>query len=169
MELFEAHPGFQLFVDLDGVLVDFEKGIRDLGYDPKKKDFWKVLHRMECDEAEKWWASLEWAPGGQELWNFIKKYRPIILSSPDERPKYRQACENGKVIWVNKHLKPKPGGIIITSDKWKHATKFGILIDDYKKKLIPWEEHGGAGIHYQIGNPTAAIKELIDRFGFPRK
>ena len=124
---------------------------------------------MSYDEAEEWWSNLPWMPGGQELWAYVSQFHPIILSSPDERPGYRDACERGKNKWVQKHLRPQPAAVIITKDKWKHANKFTILIDDRQKVLIPWEEHGGAGIQHNAPNTKATIKELITRFGFPRK
>ncbi len=172
MELFEASTGFQLFVDMDGVLVDFDGGVDTLGAiaGPRDgySDFWKILHGLGPEEVENWWANLGWAPGGQILWNFVKKYDPTILSSPDISPGFQEACEAGKKRWIKKNLNPFPP-FIFEKQKWMHASKFGILIDDTKKKLIPWEEHGGSGIFYQTGNPTSAIKELVDRFGFPRK
>lgn len=171
-EIMEApNTGFQLFVDLDGVLCDFESGIQKLlgQYEFEKKDIWKIIHSMPYEEAEDWWANLDWAPGGQELWSYVSKFHPTILSTPDKRPRYREACERGKNRWVREHLHPKPAGVILTVDKWKHANKFSILIDDRKKVLAPWEEHGGAGILHVAGHTKNTIKELISRFGFPKK
>ena len=173
IELFETHTGFQLFVDLDGVLADFDSGknqiIKGTPSEKQKSEFWKTLHSFSYEEIEDWWANLGMAPGGEILWSYVSKFHPIILSSPDISKGCREACEKGKLRWIKKHLHPSPSSVIITKDKWKHASRFNILIDDRTKVLIPWEEHGGVGIHYETGNPKKTIKELIDRFGFPKK
>lgn len=175
MELFEAQTGFQLYVDMDGVLVDFVGGASKMMGDPSfkldsksnKTEFWKMLHAMDPEELEMAWANFGWAPGGQEFWKFVSKFKPIILSSPGTNS--REIIERGKSAWIKKNLNPSPAGVIFTKDKFKHSGKFNILIDDMNKNTIPWEEHGGNAILYKTGDSKSAIKELITRFGFPRK
>ena len=173
-ELFEAPTGFQIYCDMDGVLVDFEGGVQKIMNNPnyniddknQRKDFWKLMKTMPQEEAVELWATLDWAPGGQELWKYISRFHAAILSSPGYS--LRPLIEAGKMKWIKKNLRPQPSSVILTPDKYKHANKFSILIDDMPKNIIPWEEKGGVGILYKTGNYKPAIKELQDRFGFPK-
>jgi len=81
---------------MDGVLVDFEKGYKDLtGYYTKShtdsNTFWEPIDA----EGPSFWANLPWMPDGQELWRYIKKYKPSILSSPSRS----QTSRVGKDAW----------------------------------------------------------------------
>lgn len=166
--------GFQIYCDMDGVLVDFVKGARDLMNDQslemndkiKKRELWKIHGSMEHQEAIDWWGNLEWAPGGKELWNYIRRFNPGILSAPGKSLK--NDVEQGKMHWIKTHLTPIPKPIIFANNKYQHATNFNILIDDMIKNTIPWEEAGGASILHVFGESKSTIKELQERFGFPK-
>jgi len=181
-ELFETsqNTGFKLFVDLDGVLVDFEKGVSafmaddmsDKGYknlpviqgyamgnNKQSRAFWKKVEMIEESDAIALWTNLGWMSDGKKLWGYINGYNPVILSSPGTSS--RHIIEAGKKIWIDRHLSPKPS-YIFEPDKFKHAKgKPGIqhiLIDDSKKKLDPWEAAGGIGIFHTSASDT--IKQL---------
>lgn len=167
--------GFQLYCDMDGVLVDFIRGARDLMNDQslkqtidptKKQELWKIHGAMSHQEATDWWGNLEWAPGGKELWNYIRRFNPGILSSPGKS--LISAVEQGKMHWIKTHLTPIPKPIIFANNKYQHATNFNILIDDRTKNTIPWEEAGGPSILHIFGESESTIKELQERFGFPK-
>ena len=172
-ELNEAAQSFQLFVDMDGVLVGWDSGVKNLlGSNmtaSQDKDFWKTLHSFSEEEVREWWANLEWAPGGKELWSYVSKFNPSILSAPDQNKKYREACEKGKVDWIKKNLRPQPARMIFQVNKEKNAHKFAILIDDRTKNTVPWEAAGGTAILHETGNAKKTINELQERFGFPKR
>ena len=69
-----------IYCDMDGVLVDFEKGYYDLTGTSTKQfpkgdnSFWQPI----SDAGAEFWATLPWMPDGKELWNYIKKYNPNI-------------------------------------------------------------------------------------------
>jgi len=136
-ELNEATQSFQLFVDMDGVLVGFASGLKSVVGDSmatsEKSDFWKILHSFPEEEVKEWWVNLGWAPGGKELWSYVSKFQPSILSAPDQNKKYREACEKGKAEWIKKNLRPQPARMIFQRDKQKNAHEFAILIDDRTK------------------------------------
>ena len=103
------------------------------------------------------WAGLEWAPGGRELWHFIEPYRPFILSSPlADDP----SSEEGKRIWCKSNLGLSGGRVILAVNKGiSTGDKSGILIDDKPKKL---EQFGQTGILHKTGNAGASIAKLKD-------
>ena len=47
--------------------------------------------------------------------------------------------------------------------------EFAILIDDRTKNTVPWEAAGGVAILHEAGNAKKTIKELQERFGFPKR
>jgi 5'(3')-deoxyribonucleotidase len=99
-----------------------------------------------------------WMQDGKMLWNYLKKYNPIILTTPMNF----EACYEGKAKWVENNL-GKNVECIIIKDKEVFAEKTAILIDDREKILKPWIEKGGIGIHHK--NAILTIKTLKDNYG----
>ena len=96
----EIKPKYIIFCDMDGVLVDFDKGYEDLtGIHTKHADvqdrstFWDTfnssLKKKGMSEYE-YWANLDWEKGGPMLWHYIKPYNPYILTSPSLNPESRE-------------------------------------------------------------------------------
>lgn len=167
---------YHIFCDMDGVLTDFPgqfatyAGEPMEGYEEKhgKAQFWSFAEKA----GEKFWTEMPWMPDGQDLWNYIAKYNPTILSAPSRDSK----CVTGKVKWLQKNvklpnynlqLKSKHGWdgtskIILNSDKFRYCSgSKDILIDDTPKKLDPWIKKGGIGILHKSAQETIAkLKEL---------
>lgn len=146
----------KVMVDLDGVLTDFDKQLAELlnkklvrgwdfGNDPK---IWKKID----DAGSRYWAHMDWMPDGKELWDFIKKLNPTVLTAPSRH----SSCKAGKRVWVKKHLDDTP--IIIDKKKYEHAKEGYILIDDREKNIKKWKEAGGIGILHK--NTKSTIKKL---------
>ncbi len=91
---------------------------------------------------EEFWANLPWMPGGEELWAYIGKYDPYILTAPMDNK--GPGSEKGKRVWIENNLNPKPGVIEMSHDKYNWAIgKDGspnILIDDFPTNTKPWNE-----------------------------
>ena len=98
----------QIFCDLDGVLVDFNRGFKNIDanedkltpdkYNDKhgKHSMWKIVD----PEGESFWARLKWMKDGRSLWDYLSRYEPIILSSPS-RSKHSIP---GKMEWIKRNL-----------------------------------------------------------------
>jgi 5'(3')-deoxyribonucleotidase len=111
----------------------------------------------------KFWTELPSMKGGMKLWQFISPYQPYILTSP-----MQEGSQIGKRNWLKKNLNPQPSKVYMSHDKWKWATTDGrpnILIDDWDKNLVPWEENGGIAIRCAFGDSDSAIRQLKE-FGF---
>ena len=146
----------KIFVDLDNTLTDFDKQLAELlnkklirgwdfGNDP---EIWKKID----DAGTKFWSEMDFMPDGQELWNFIKKFNPTVLTAPSRHP----SSKKGKRSWVKKYL--QDASCIIDEKKDKHAKKDYVLIDDRKKNIKKWEEAGGVGVLHK--NTKSTIKKL---------
>lgn len=148
---------YRIYCDMDGVLVDFEKGYRELTgtyskNHPDNKSFWQPI----SDAGASFWANLDWMPDGEELWRYIKKYKPNILSAPSQDPSSRV----GKEAWVKMNLKNNYNKLYLYSraNKKLFAGENCILIDDMQQTIDEWNAAGGIGIHHTSAANT--IKEL---------
>jgi hypothetical protein len=159
---------FKLYVDMDGVLTDFEGDFRNFGKEKTKgllsKEYedkygtsalWKLIYSGGLE----FWSEMSWIEDGRKLWNYVKKFEPTILTTPAKSKLSKQ----GKEIWIKREL-GKDIPFIFAKDKYKYADMNSILIDDYDKKINDWINLGdGIGIHHQ--NAENTIKQL-KQFGF---
>jgi hypothetical protein len=153
----EKETEYTIYCDLDGVLVDFDHGYQELtGITTQQADtkgveaFWEPLTKAGAT----FWITLKWMPDGKQLWNYIKKYNPILLSAPSRE----ESSKLGKRVWVKREL---PGVKLILKSavrKQEYANSNSILIDDRKKNIDQWVAAGGIGIFHTNLNDT--IKQL---------
>jgi hypothetical protein len=98
---------YKLYLDLDGVLVNFEKGVLQW---PRAGRSVRTLALEGCGPS--WprpraiYANLEWMPDGRELWEYGQTYSPTVLTGLPlgkwAEPQKRQWCQRelGKGIPV---------------------------------------------------------------------
>lgn len=151
---------YLIYCDMDGVLVDFDKAFLNFsGYTPQKFDskYGRAeFNKLLLTTPESYWANMNWLTGGYDVWKFIKKYDPTILSSPVETP----ACKIGKRKWCASHLGSSVP-VILFKDKFKYATQYSILIDDYTNKISAWTAAGGIGIlHTSAGSTISQLQKI---------
>ena len=157
---------FTVYCDMDGVLTDFEAQFDHYyGMNPREYAQMKgpeLMKKAVDDVGLDYWAKMPLFPGALELWSYISKYQPIILSSPSTF-KY---AKKGKDIWIAKNLKPAPSEIIYKQTGHKEEAiqglpeskiKTSILIDDYYRNLAPWKELGAIGITHKSSKQTIDI------------
>jgi hypothetical protein len=143
---------------MDGVLVDFNKGYKeltgvDLGTEHRNDThFWDPINKAGYD----FWINLEWMSDGKRLWNYIEKYEPKLLSAPSRQEDSRVA----KFDWVYKELPDVK--LILRSAKHKKdfAGPKNILIDDRPDNIDGWIQSGGIGILHTSASDT--IQKLQD-------
>jgi hypothetical protein len=93
-------------------------------------------------------------PDGKELWNYIKKYNPTLLSAPSRDPQSRW----GKRIWVKKNIPGTPLILAAANKKKNYSKRNSILIDDRVSNINEWNAEGGIGIFHV--NTENTIKQL---------
>jgi len=140
---------YVIFLDMDGVLVDYCSGYhKTFGYDKELKNY--------PFDRENFWASLEWEYGGQELYNFAKEtFENVhILSSTGVRgdiAKHKVVC-NGKFRWIMQNIPYMPiANIHLVAGKEfkkRYAAPKSILVDDCRITVRDWISAGGIGIHH---------------------
>lgn len=155
----------KVFVDLDGCLTDFDKAVRKLGPEAAKGlevDAPETAKQVMYDAIEKagepFWSQMEWKPDGKELWEIVRKFNPVLLSSPGRFT----GAPSGKLLWVKNNI---PGTTLFLSDnKSEYIDPYeqSVLIDDMKKNIGAWEEVGGEGIlHTSTPETERKFLELL--------
>jgi len=151
----------RLFLDADGVLADFDLGVRQLlGLRPKafiakygRGAFWKRLAK-----APNFYGSLPQMPDAQLLFDAVKHLKPTILTG---LPVGSWAAPQ-KVEWAAEHF---PGVPIITCmarDKHLHMHPGDVLVDDREKHRVAYEEAGVVFVHHK--NAEDSLRKLAKLF-----
>ena len=153
---------YEIYSDMDGVLTDFDAqfmkasdGILPSEYEKNfgKNGFWKLID----ERGVGYWVGMPWMPDGKTYWDYIKKYTPILLSSPSRS----QTSRLGKRLWVKNNM---PGTKLILAqakDKQNYAQKDRILIDDRPSNIDQWRASGGIGIlHISASDTIRQLKDL---------
>ncbi len=153
---------------MDGVLCDFKTHAEKTVGVPIKK--WMSLPKEgkwdPIVEKGDFWSSMPWMPGGQQLWSFIKKYNPDILSAHVEEVR-DPTCIPGKRLWASRNLGISNQRInLVRRFQKKDYAQTGyrspaILIDDYEKNTREFAQRGGIGIHHTSTSKTLSeLKKL---------
>ena len=159
MTLIEVLKPYKIYVDLDQTLTAFNDrfeyftGMLPKEYEQKNgtKKFWQVI---DDKVGTRFWVDMPWMKDGKELWEYVKKYEPEILSSPS-----RSATSKiGKQKWMEKQLPGVKLNLARSDDKQNYSGSNKILIDDRADLIKQWENHGGVGIRFI--STTQTISEL---------
>jgi len=152
---------YTIYCDMDGVLVDFERGYAELtNIIPSKTfngkaDFWEPINKA----GAAWWANLDWMPDGQQLWSYIKKHNTYILSARS----WDTASRVGKEAWCKMHIPNQYKKLLLYSREQKQvfAAENKILIDDMERTINEWKKAGGIGIlHTSAADTIKQLKKL---------
>ncbi|GBG25719.1 Pectin acetylesterase 3 [Hondaea fermentalgiana] len=153
----------QLYVDLDGVLADFDAGVmRVCGRPPQALPvaaMWRAIHG-----DRDFFGTLEWMPGARALWQeTLASMRPTILSGvPMSESRW---AERQKASWCARQLGPDVPHIFCASrEKSRYSGPGRVLIDDRERARKPWEAAGGTFILYKTPHQVAVeLRDVIAR------
>lgn len=139
----------RLYLDLDGVLADFDRHFPAVfGIDHKGLDdatMWRFI-----DTYPSYFLDMPVCPGAIDFFNDVFHMRPIILTACP-KTNYPAAAAQ-KRAWVRKHLSPEVLVLPVMGGKHKplfmHAPG-DILIDDYDRNCLAWSNAGGLAIRHR--------------------
>jgi len=149
---------YTIYCDMDGVLVDFDEGYKDMtGKYPKEAgdgpEFWEPIHKAGAS----FWIKLKWMLDGKTLWNYISKYNPILLSAPSKE----ESSKIGKRVWKKNNLPDVKLILTPARFKQKYSGENKILIDDREDNIQQWRDKDGIGIlHTSAADTIKQLKEL---------
>ncbi len=162
---------WQLFLDLDGVLADFDRGVEDLlGRAPhslEPRRMWPALAR-----SPGFYEHLQWMPDGRLLWEACAPAHPVILTG---LPLGKWA-EPQKRAWCAREL-GEDVPVIAGPSKKKHelaaqwladrgrGSAVMILVDDREKQQEAWEQAGGLFVLHRGARTSLGALESISGFG----
>jgi hypothetical protein len=138
-----------LYLDLDGVLADFDERVdllikRNRPGDLSDDEFYSTLAK-----DDHFFYNLKPTPYAFDLYDLATRVCDDvqILTALPSRATFESALLDKK-RWVHKHfgknIKVNFGPY--SSDKWKHAKPGDILVDDRPSNIIEWRRAGGIGI-----------------------
>ena len=166
----EEESEYKVYLDMDGVLADFDQRFRDIsGMEPRefenkygRKAFWDLIDE---ENKVKFWVGIPTMPGAADLVDAVKDYNYELLTSPSAK----KQSYLGKILWVKNHIGdvfPSKPRINFKKAKEKHLVKpqlakTDILIDDREDTIGRWNVAGGTGIVYKnIGQVLSDLKKL---------
>ena len=166
----EEESEYKVYLDMDGVLADFDQRFRDIsGMEPRefenkygRKAFWDLIDE---ENKVKFWVGIPTMPGAADLVDAVKDYNYELLTSPSAK----KQSYLGKILWVKNHtgnVFPSKPRINFKKAKEKHLVKpqlakTDILIDDREDTIGRWNTAGGTGIVYKnIGQVLSDLKKL---------
>lgn len=138
-----------IYLDMDGVLADFDKGYHKLfGTKPKNQPS-RFDDNVKQLIGTDFFATLDKLPDADKVVQLALEYgngKYSICSSPftndhDNSARY-------KTEWIREHLSPQPEHIVITGKKDTYAKGKNVLIDDRPDNIQKWIDRGGIGIWY---------------------
>ena len=168
-QLNEKAMDYKVYVDMDGVVADFDQRFFDLsGMMPKeyenkygKNAFWEFID--EGEHKLKFWIGIPQMSDAQSLMDYVSQYDYEMLTSPS----IKQQSLMGKGLWIKNHtskglFKSKPKvNFRFAKNKKDFAASNHILIDDRADTINSWNAAGGIGIlHTSASNTINQLKKL---------
>ena len=151
-----------LYLDMDGVLCNFDKAYRQL--DPEKTDRKKF---RESVFIHKIFEDLEFMPDAHVLLNYVSTLQDVniemLTSMGTFDPSQGMEAQRQKLVWLNKHnITYKPNFVRSKEEKSKFAHDRAILVDDSVGCVKPFLLTGGHGIlHKNAADTVQELHELI--------
>jgi hypothetical protein len=148
-----------IMCDLDGVLADFDGGIKKLtGLLPHqlgKRDMWKAVAHDKT-----FFEKLDLLPDAMELYQFLKS-TGVPITVLTGLPTMNNGADQ-KRRWVARVLGEDQNVIVLPSkEKYMHATNTCILIDDRPDTIGSWCDAGGKGILHKSTETTIAQLKAV--------
>ena len=153
---------YRIFLDMDGVLVDFDQQFKDLtGMMPREfeskyttEEFWAAIDKAGVG----FWRGMDWMPGGEALYNRAAQYDHFLLSSPSRS----EISKIGKRLWRRDNTPNTKLYLARSYNKRKFAAPNHILIDDRADNIQQWKDAGGIGILYKSADQ---VNKELDKLG----
>lgn len=178
----KANQKYKVYCDLDGVLCDFDSGVRKI-FKGKGMDDLKIgVAWAGITRANNFYGDLPWTKDGKELWEAIQPLHPDILTGV---PTSRKSSRVEKAEWCARELGVTINHVDFAAPKRRHDVVHGalrkdmnivnvitcwsnnkhyksgvgkVLIDDTEKLMAAWEAKGGIFILHK--NTKNTLKQL---------
>mgnify|MGYP001429009345 FL=1 len=153
----------QIYCDMDGVVADFEKGVKDIIGGTFNDNRWNEL-------PDDFFLQLEPMPDAQQLWDFIGKYDPFVLTAipRSSRGPIAKRAANDKARFMKRWFGVSQDRMypVMRADKMRFAKdgrdgRPNLLIDDHSKNIAQFKSAGGIGVlHKSASQSIKQLKEI---------
>lgn len=143
----------QLFVDMDGVLADFDRH-HEAVFGTRSDKLADNVDWAAVRGIKDFYLNIPPMDDMPILWTRIERYRPIVLTGV---PRAVEEAADNKRAWVRCHLGDHVEVRCCRSrDKSLHAAAGDILIDDWEKYRDLWIARGGIWITHRSAAQTVS-------------
>ena len=150
-----------VYVDMDGVLADFDKGFYDISQiEPSHVTTEELWAKIDAYGKAKFFSELPCMSGGKELWTYVTQnfLKVKILSALGRSDKIDKQTTKGKIVWLLHNIPTLHSGDIILVDnkhrKRQYSKQGDIIIDDTPVVIEEWIKKGGIGILHKTVHET---------------
>lgn len=173
-----------IYLDLDGVLADFDAGLRALGIEPaaelnRSRDAMPEEMRQRKEAiyeriaATRFYEDLPLMPGAEALWQAVVDLEPIILTAAPSYYRDRPgnafaAAAQQKFRWVRARLGDVPPERFVCTTSGRKQSFLGlvdgtpqVLVDDREANVERWRQAGGLGILHLDSEATIESLKAI--------
>jgi len=161
------HKFTKIYLDMDGVIADFNKRYRELhNTSPSSDDARKRFgQRFGAFIQNKEFQNLDLMPDATLLMNYLNGCGvPVEILSSTARPVSNAEISRQKEIWLGKHNINYPANFVPgKSLKYKFADENSIIIDDTPSVIEDWNKAGGTGILHTDALTTISILDTLLR------
>jgi hypothetical protein len=173
-----------VFFDLDGVLADFDAGIKQFGFHPSE-ELNRSRKRMTPEYAsakDAMYAVLEntdiylrlpTMPKAKTMWTAFAAAAPLVntavpkFGGGEGSPLWTRAAEHKKA-WFRREIEEIADDRIIVTSSSRKAEHVGrlkrplsLLIDDRADNVAAWEAKGGAGLLFKNPDDVLAVADAF--------
>lgn len=147
----------QIFVDMDGVLADFDAHYEAV-FGSRPSVVADNVDWAAVRGVKDFYLNIPPMPDLAVLWDFIGRFRPIVLTGV---PRSVIEAPENKKSWVVKNIgEDIEVRCVRSSEKCLHAKPGDILIDDWIKYRHLWLKKGGRWITHR--NAEQTVHALMD-------
>ena len=140
---------FKIFCDLDGVLCDFDAGVRQVCNNQGPEDFPSVGHMWKAiARADSFYANLPWTQDGRDLWEAILPLQPNVLTGV---PMHKRAREE-KAAWCRRELGENINHVDMAGPKRSHSVVQGRRRKGHVNVITCWSRN-----KYHESGPRAYV------------
>ena len=158
------HNIIKIYLDMDGVIADFDKKYKELyNIAPKDADTYKTFDKFFTTFiAERQFAKLDLMPDALLLINYLKSLSvPTEILSSTSSEKRDAEIREQKIDWLNKHNIEFPVNLV-PGKRFKRdfSNENSLLIDDTSQNIDQWRVEGGIGILHTDAMTTIGILKM---------